>query len=78
ARLRGLIDASWDFDAAERQYLADKATSDAARIAFDGDWGNLYLMADGRLVAADTPLYTPVTLTEHPEELFADWPGEGG
>jgi len=32
-------------------------------------------MADNRLVAADTPLYNPVTLTDEPQSVFLDWPG---
>jgi hypothetical protein len=31
-------------------------------------------MPDRRLVAADTPLYDPVTLTDKPQDVFADWP----
>jgi hypothetical protein len=36
--------------------------------------GNLYLMPDQRLLAANTPLYDPVVLTDTPQTFFADWP----
>lgn len=32
-------------------------------------------MPDQRLVAAETPLYDPVTLTDKPQDVFVDWPG---
>ncbi len=31
-------------------------------------------MPAGHLVEADDTLYDPMILTEHPAEVFADWP----
>lgn len=76
-RLRALVDESWDFDAAERQRRVDQA--ETTRHALPEEmrrWGNCYLMPDRRLVAADTPLYDPVVLTDQPETVFADWPAQ--
>lgn len=62
-RLRALIDRTWDFDAAEAQRQQDAEAlrqhplPEAAR-----KWGNCYRMPDGRIVAADTPLYDPVVV----------------
>ena len=59
-QLKALIDDSWDFDAAEAQRrqdekrLLDNSLPEAAR-----KWDNWYRMPDGRIVAADTPLYDP-------------------
>ena len=59
-QLKALIDDSWDFDAAEAQRrqdekrLLDNSLPEAAR-----KWANWYRMPDGRIVAADTPLYDP-------------------
>jgi choline-sulfatase len=37
--------------------------------------GNAYLMPDGRLVDAETPLYQPFLLSKEPGYAFDDWPG---
>ena len=64
-RLRALVDSSWDFDAAEAQRLRDEEAlrlhplPEAAR-----KWGNCYRLPDGRVVAADTPLYDPIVLNQ--------------
>ena len=59
-QLKALIDDSWDFDAAEAQRRQDEEElrhnplPESAR-----GHGNCYRMPDGRIVAADTPLYDP-------------------
>jgi choline-sulfatase len=72
--LRALVDASWDFDHAEAQRCLDAEEAKRHTLPVDTRWGNLYLLPDGRLVAADSPLYEPVVIAEKPGELFADWP----
>lgn len=80
-RMRTQIDAQWNFTKADEQWQRDQAL--ALANALPSDWipdqpylmGNLYLMPDNRLVAADTPLYEPKTLTDRPQDVFADWPG---
>jgi choline-sulfatase len=80
ARLRQMIDESWDFAAADEQHAHDQAEAKANALPAElqritpGVNGNFYLMPDRRLVAADTPLYDPVTLTDKPQDVFADWP----
>ena len=59
-RLKGLIDSSWDFEAADRRRRQDEARLQENSLPRDADrWGNCYRMPDGRIVAADTPLYDP-------------------
>ena len=59
-QLKSLIDESWDFDAAEAKRRRDEELlrrnpmPESAR-----GQGNCYRMPDGRIVAADTPLYDP-------------------
>ena len=59
-QLKALVDETWDFDAAEAQRRKDEeelrrnSLKDGAR-----RHGNCYQMPDGRIVAADTPLYDP-------------------
>ena len=33
-----------------------------------------YLMPLSQLVEADDTIYDPVVLSEHPQDLYADWP----
>ena len=64
-QLKQLIDESWNFDAAEAQRRKDEEIlrrnhlPEAAR-----RWGNCYQIPDGRIVAADTPLYDPVVIEQ--------------
>jgi choline-sulfatase len=80
-RMRKQIDRQWDFGAADEQRKRDQAEGETNALPTDlqrdpsYSVGNLYLMSDNRLVAADTPLYDPVTLTDRPQDVFADWPG---
>lgn len=58
--LKALVDGSWDFDAAEAQRHMDEA--ELGRNSLNAGarrHGNCYHMPDGRVVAADTPLYEP-------------------
>lgn len=59
-QLKALVDESWDFDAADAQRSLDE---DALRRnslpASARGQGNCYRMPNGRIVAADTPLYEP-------------------
>jgi arylsulfatase A-like enzyme len=81
ARMRQAIDQQWDFELADEQWGRDQAEAKANVLPVDLQraqpylMGNLYLMADHRLVTADTPLYNPVTLTDKPQAVFVDWPG---
>jgi choline-sulfatase len=67
---------SLDFAAAEQERLTnlprlkEQYPLDLPRLD-----GNQYLMPSGRLVDGDDTLYSPDVLSEHPAELFADWPG---
>ena len=62
-QLKELIDRSWDFDAAEAQRRRDEEILRRNPLpAAARRWGNCYHMPDGRIVAADTPLYDPVVI----------------
>jgi len=39
--------------------------------------GNLYHLSDGRIIAADSPLYDPEVVTSDPASVFSDWPEDG-
>ncbi|MDE0079685.1 MAG: sulfatase-like hydrolase/transferase [Caldilineaceae bacterium] len=61
--LKTLIDSSWDFDAAEAQRQKDEeALRRNSLRAGSSRHGNCYKMPDGRVVAADTPLYSPTVV----------------
>ncbi len=75
AELRQFAEASIDFEAAERE--RDERDGDLPqdyphlpRRACE----NLYLLPDGRLVEADTPLYAPSLISDKPAQFFADYP----
>ena len=62
-QLKALIDSSWDFDAAEAQRQKDEeALLRNSLRAGSSRHGNCYKMPDGRVVAADTPLYSPTVV----------------
>ncbi len=73
-RLRALIDASWDFDAAQRRCEQDREATQTHALAIDGHYTNLYHMPRGAIVDADAPLYHPRVATEQPSQLFSDHP----
>ena len=61
-QLKSLIDDSWDFDAAEAQRRQDEERGfwhNSLPEVCPRKWDNWYRMPDGRIVAADTPLYDP-------------------
>ena len=59
-QLKALVDESWDFDAADAQRgLDEDALRRNSLPASARGQGNCYRMPDGRIVAADTPLYEP-------------------
>ncbi len=61
--LKALVDGSWDFDAAEAQRHRDEAELRRNSLeAGTGRHGNCFHMPDGRVVAADTPLYDPTVI----------------
>ena len=85
-RMRDWIDTHWDFSTADEQKERDQAETEAnalpdfmhpGELYIKGNlsMGNFYLLPDNRLVAADTPLYNPVMLTDKPQDVFSDWPG---
>lgn len=80
-RLRHMIDQHWSFERADAQRALDQEVAAANQLPAavrqvpPGVSGNLYLMPDGRLVAADTSLYAPVVVSDTPQTDIADWPG---
>jgi len=76
--LRAFVAETMDFEAALEERARDKARKDE-QFALDAPEltsGNAYLLPDGRVVDADTPVYDPRVVTADPAELFGDWPGE--
>ncbi len=74
-RLQAEVTAWWDFDAAETKRAAVGHRSAEHRLP-NVHGTNAYHMPDGRIVAADTPLYEPALALENPAGAIADWPGE--
>lgn len=78
-RLRKLVNETMDFEAAEEQRLKnirkveEKYPRDIPWQPLGGS-GNMYHLPDGRIVAADSPLYNPDVVTENPSDVFSDWP----
>ncbi len=59
-QLKALVDGTWDFDAAEAQRRVDEEALRRNSLGTEArGQGNCYRMPDGRIVAADTPLYEP-------------------
>lgn len=77
-RLAAFVAETMDFEAAAEQRTIDGADAESRALALPPGHGsgNAYLMPDGRIVDADTPLYQPHVLTRNPSVAFADWPGE--
>ncbi len=73
--LQDLANKSIDFDAAEREQIeGTRRLESKYKLELTTHFGNQYLMPAGHLVEADDTLYDPMILTEHPAEVFADWP----
>ncbi|MFB6173290.1 MAG: sulfatase-like hydrolase/transferase [Halobacteriales archaeon] len=76
-RLRGFVDDTMDFEAAEAERERDERDlRENHRLGAPEGSGNAYLMADGRVVDADAPLYRPHVLIEDPGAAFGDWPAD--
>ena len=77
-RLREFVAATVDFEAAAEE-CREREISVPEEHRLDGPLGsgNCYRLPDGRIVDADTPLYDPTVLVEHPKDTFADWPDAG-
>jgi choline-sulfatase len=73
-RLRELFENTVDFDAIDGARRAAEAEAARHRLAIPPGTGNAYLLPDGRLVDAGTPLYKPDVLADDPAGVFADWP----
>lgn len=75
-RLRELVDETVDFDAVDRRRRRSEAEMVQYRLGLPPGTGNAYLLPDGRLVDATTPLYKPDVLADDPSVVFDDWPGD--
>jgi len=73
-RLSGVVEETIDFDAVEQQRREAEAEMEAYKLPIAPGTGNSYLMPDGRLVDATTPLYKPDVLADRPDLVFTDWP----
>jgi choline-sulfatase len=74
--LVGFVEASVDFAEYEQRRKIDEQQTQHNDLPISRGHGNAYLMDDGRLVDADTPLYRPYVLARYPSKVFEDWPEE--
>jgi len=73
-QLRATVDQTLDFDALEQQKDAYRSQFEEYQLGIPPGTGNAYLMPDGRLIDAGTPLYKPDVLANDPSKVFSDWP----
>ena len=75
-RLRGYVGEALDeeFVAAAREEA--RTLADEQALGIPPGTGNAYVMPDGRLIDAGTPLYKPDVLADDPSRVFVDWPDE--
>jgi choline-sulfatase len=76
-RLRAVVDRTVDFEDVARAMDRDRTDREAHELPIPPGTGNAYLMPDGRLVDAATPVYRSDELAWEPGDVFADWPGSG-
>jgi len=77
-RLRGYVDDTLDFEAAERRYERDVERYREHAIGVPtGIAGNAYHLDDGRYVDAEWAITGPDVLVRDPGRLLADWPHDG-
>jgi choline-sulfatase len=76
-RLRAIVDDTVDFGAVDEQRRRDERESAGQALGIPRGTGNAYLLPDGRLVDAATPLYKPDVLAHEPSRVFTDWPDAG-
>ena len=74
--LRETVAETVDFDEVERARDDYAETYAQYELPVPPGTGNSYLMPDGRLVDATTPLYKPDVLAEDPSRVFEDFPGD--
>lgn len=74
-RLRKQVDAAIDFEQLEADRRAAEVELETRyRLGTPKGTGNAYLLPDGRIVEADTPLYRPHVLMEEPGAILEDFP----
>lgn len=75
-RLAEHVNGTVDFDAVEKQRIADEERAQRHALKIPRGTRNMYLFPDGRLVDADAEIYHPPVLTGDPAAAFADYPGK--
>ena len=73
-RLRPIVDEALDPSRIEAEREAANEAAERHALGIPPGTGNAYVMPDGRLVDAGTPLYKPDVLADAPSRVFADWP----
>lgn len=77
AELHSYVSSSINLDEAARRRNAETKPDQADRLdAIAGTSGNAYLLADGRVVDADTPLYDPSVMLDDPKNKIVDFPND--
>ena len=74
--LAAYAEETLDFDAVEAGVERAREERDDHTLPIPPGTGNAYLMPDGRLVDAATPLYQPDELAWEPADVFEDYPGD--
>lgn len=75
-RLRTFVDETIDFEAVKERQQETQIEAEHRALPIPPGTGNAYLMPDGRLIDAGTPLYKPDVLADAPDSVFLDWPAE--
>lgn len=73
-RLRETVSETIDFAEIEQKRAAYVESFEEYELPIPPGTGNAYLLPDGRLVDAATPLYKPDVLADDPSGVFEDWP----
>ena len=76
-RLRGHVGDVLDDDVVATAREEARTLADEQALGIPPGTGNAYVMPDGRLIDAGTPLYKPDVLADDPSRVFVDWPDRG-
>jgi choline-sulfatase len=73
-RLRARVEDSFEFESVAERVREDRERRGEHTLPIPPGTGNAYLMPDGRLVDAATPLYQADELAWEPENVYEDYP----
>lgn len=76
AELRTLVDETVDFDAIDETREEDAELEVEYELGTSKGDPNQYHFPDGRVINADSSIYNPHVICDHPELLYDDYPGQ--